>query len=83
MVAFLAEKDPGHVFLPAAAWHDAAYAPGSEVQKEWPRWKADREFNLLCLDISQGVIPLEEEAHTLHLYVRKFYHGTSWQGAGP
>lgn len=88
-VAFLAMKDPGHVFIPVAELHDAVYSPGSSMQIEvdqfgdhtWPRWRADLEcFLKPCLYIAKNDINLIKEAQTLYLCVREFYTGTAWQG---
>ncbi|WZO97299.1 hypothetical protein EP7_004324 [Isosphaeraceae bacterium EP7] len=88
-VAYLSAKDPGHVLLPAAIWHDAAYRSGASIQSEWPQWMVDREFLDKMLAIANSptlhITPeqrydLEREALALYLLVRKWgrnaYEGT-------
>ena len=88
-VAYLTNKDPGHIFLDAARWHDAAYTSGASIQKEWPRWKVDEEFLKKMIDIAHADIydysederfALEKEAVALFLVVRR-YGGAAWEGA--
>lgn len=71
-VAYLSAKDPGHVFLPAALWHDAAYSTGASIQKEWPRWRVDAHFLDMMLQIAVGDLELEREAVSLYLAVRMY-----------
>ena len=71
-VAYLASRDPGHIFIPAALWHDAAYRKGASIQEEWPRWRVDEEFLHKMLFIAEGNVGLEKEALTLYLIVREF-----------
>jgi len=71
-VAYLSKKDKGHVFLPAAIWHDAAYTKGASIQETWPRWKVDLEFLKKMLDIAQDDYGLTKEALSLYLAVRKY-----------
>jgi len=87
-VAYLSEKDPGHIFLDAARWHDAAYTNGASIQKEWPRWKVDVEFlDKMLAEVHSDLyiysaaekLALEKEAMTLFLVVRK-YGGAAWEG---
>ena len=80
MVAYLSEKDPAHIFIHPALWHDAAYMNGSEVQAEqnhwgeytWPRWKADKKLLDDCLHLAENDIELIKEALTLYLVAREW-----------
>lgn len=77
-VAYLSDKDPGHVFLPAAIWHDACYAAGASIQTgpdSWPRWRVDAHFQKLMLDIAKDDLELQKEACTLYLAVCMFAGG--------
>lgn len=78
-VAYLSEKDPGHIFLPAARKHDAFYSD-PEAQKEFSRWRADQELLFDCLTIAKEDVSLATEAVTLYLFVRKMYSGKAWSG---
>lgn len=87
-VAYLSKKDPGHVFIDAARWHDAAYQSGASIQQEWPRWKVDKHFLDMMIDIVHFDIynfsaekrdELETEALTLFRIVRK-YGGAAYEG---
>lgn len=77
--AYLSAKDPGHVFLEAARWHDAAYTTAAAIQKEWPRWRVDAHFLGMMLDISKGHSELTKEALTLYLTVR-LWGDSLWEG---
>lgn len=84
-VAYLSEKDPGHVFLPAAVWHDACYTAGASIQEgedRWPRWKVDAYFLKLMFDIAEDDLELQKEACTLYLAVC-MYAGGMYEGPGP
>lgn len=80
-IAYLSEKDPGHVFLPAAIWHDAAYAAGASIQglDGMTRWQVDQEFLNKMLDIARRNYELQLQACELYLLVRKYGVGL-WEG---
>lgn len=83
-VAYLSEKDPAHIFLPAAEWHDAAYVAGSSAQKTMMRHQVDVEFFKKCIDIANhpdhhdNREALEKEAIELFLAVRD-YGSSAWE----
>jgi len=88
-VAYIAKKDPAHVFLPAAIWHDAAYVKGSSAQSTMMRHEVDVEFFKKCIDIANSPtlnitqterFELEKEAVALFLMVRK-YGDAAWENA--
>lgn len=81
-VAYLSEKDPSHVFIIAAKWHDAAYTKGQSIQDEWPRWKVDQEFLKKMLNLASGNYELERDALILYLAVR-LYGARKWAGTIP
>lgn len=80
-IAYLSEKDPGHVFLPAAIWHDAAYAKGASIQGPdgMARWQVDQEFLNKMLNIAKRDYKLQLEACELYLLVRRYGAGL-WEG---
>ena len=71
-VAYLARKDPGHIFLHAAAFHDSCYEAGSPAQQQWPRSRVDSMFLCAMLVYAAGNYELEREAVTLYLIVRMY-----------
>jgi hypothetical protein len=90
-VAYLSAKDPAHVLLPAAEWHDGAYLKGSSIQATWPRWKVDLHFYNMMVEIChwptlsktpEERLLLEKEAWTLYLWVRE-YGQAAWEGTVP
>ena len=78
-VAYLSKKDPGHIFIPAAIWHDAAYTKGASIQEEWSRYEVDLEFLKKMLEIAKDDLSLTKEALYLYLIVRTFGEGL-WEG---
>lgn len=78
-VAYLSKRDPGHVFLGPAMWHDACYGEGSGAQDAWSRAQVDRMFLEKMLIIADGDYRLEKEAVVLYLLVRK-HAAPLWEG---
>lgn len=77
-IAYLSDKDPGHIFMPAALWHDAAYSAGASIQfgkDAWPRFRVDAHFLQMMLDIARADYELQKQACTLYLAVCKFATG--------
>ena len=81
-VAYLSAKDPAHVLLPAARWHDAAYKKGASIQQEWSRHAVDSRFLRMMLDIAGDDYACTCDAVALYLAVRKFGERV-WEGAVP
>jgi len=75
-VAYLFQKDPGDIFIEAAAWHDAAYTAGSSAQKEMHRWEVDKHLLEMMLAIAHSDRELIKEALTLYMFVRVY--GSAW-----
>lgn len=86
MVAYLSEKDPAHIFIHAAAWHDVAYTANSDVQLEkdthgnftWPRYRVDKKLLMDCLELAGDDLGLQKEAVTLYVMVRE-WGGRVWE----
>lgn len=79
-VAYLTKKDPGHVFIGPARWHDAAYVKGSQAQLEgWRQWEVDLQFLKDMLQIAGNDYELRKEAAILYLAVAK-YGSKAWEG---